>query len=166
MTLMKPLILFFLLLTLQSCATARPALQHGFKADGTPVYLSDPVQIPDEIKKFYSKRDLSTEEGKIDYLIYRVQDSDLTFLRNREKYDGAAAAEFLRWKLPRHKNNYHVKVDTAEDFVSKIASESRMSGKPYAVIDSQGGRHHLQDVLQNELNLLNDQLKHLDISKQ
>ena len=152
---MKKYAAFFVLFLLcLGCASEKVALLEGMALDGAPVCLENRSQIPALVRKFYATRDLTTEEGKIDYLIERVRTSSLVFIRNQVHYSGPGAAEFLRWKLRRLEKRWHVKVETAQDFVSQVASGSRMSGDPYAVVLGDGSRHDLQDVLQNELNAL------------
>ena len=141
------------------CASQEVPLLSGFTQEGTPVCLADRGDIPAIVQKFYKTRDLTTEEGKIDYLLERLRSSKLVFFRNRVEYNGASAAEFLRWKLDRFRARYHMKIETAQDFVSQIASGSKTSGQPYAVVLSDGSRHNLQYVLQNELNALESCLK-------
>ncbi|MBI3999777.1 MAG: DUF5329 family protein [Candidatus Omnitrophica bacterium] len=145
------LILFFGGCTSQQQSVA---LLSGVSTEGAPICLTNPSGIPAIVQKFFATRDLTTEEGKIDYLIERVRSSDLIFFRNKVEYNGQAASEFLRWKMNRWKSRYHTKIDTAQDFISKIASGSKMSGQPYVIVLSNGSRHNLQSVLQNELNVL------------
>jgi len=152
-------LLIFLLFCL-GCASEQSApLLSGYTREKAPVCLADQSGIPLAVKKFYATRDLTTEEGKIDYLLQRVRDSKLTFVRNRVEYSGSGAAEFLRWKLDRFKTRYHMKIETAQDFITQVASGSRTSGEPYAVVLNDGSRHNLENVLQNELNALESCLK-------
>ncbi|MBI4358488.1 MAG: DUF5329 family protein [Candidatus Omnitrophica bacterium] len=148
----------FLLLCL-GCASKQVVLLNGASVTEQPLCLDDRAGIPAIVQKFYATRDLTTEEGKIDYLIERVRSSNLVFVRNRVEYSGPQAAGFLRWKLGRMERSHHIKVKTAQDFVSEVASGSRMSHQPYTVALRDGGREDLQYVLQNELDVLEACLK-------
>lgn len=157
---MKRTYFFIFLLFCLGCASEQSVpLLSGHAKEGAPVCLADQSAIPAIVKKFYATRDLTTEEGKIDYLLERLRDSKLTFIRNRVEYKGSEAAEFLRWKLNRLRTRYHMKIETAQDFIVKITSGSRVSGEPYVIVLSDGSRHNLENVLQNELNLLESCLK-------
>ncbi|MBI1978334.1 MAG: DUF5329 family protein [Candidatus Omnitrophica bacterium] len=116
--------------------------------------LENPEGIPDVVRKFFATRDLTTEEGKIDYLLERIRKSDLVFIRNDVEYNGKSSSQFLRWKLGRMERRYKWKINSAKDFVEKITSGSRVSGEPYTVILKDGSQHNLQNILQNELNVL------------
>jgi len=157
---MKPKFLYFvLLIVLSGCASNQPtALLTGHTLEGALICLDSRDNIPAVVRKFFNSRDLTTEEGKIDYLIERVRAAHLTFIRNRVEYDSASAATFLRWKLNRWKKK-GTKIETAQDFVSIISSGSTMSGRPYSIILPDGSRHNLQPILQNELDALNFCLK-------
>lgn len=148
---------FFLFIFLcAGCAnrTIPVALLSGVSKEGAPICLGDRSGIPAFVQQFYNQRDLTTEEGKIDYLLERLRNSQLVFIRNRVEYTGPQAAGFLRWKLDRWRNRHHIKINTAQEFVDHIASGSKTSGDPYVVILEDGGRHNLRNVLQNELDAL------------
>ena len=158
---MKNRLLPFLLAALLfGCAAPKgtPLLQ-GTTLQGDPVCLANPEGIPEIVRKFFATRDLTTEEGKIDYLLERVRKSDLIFIRNKVEHDGRSAAEFLRWKLNRLERRYGIEVKTAQGFITHVASGSRVSGEPYSVTLSDGTHYNLQDVLQNELSALEFCLK-------
>jgi len=140
-------------LILSGCASRQPALLSGQSLEGSPIYLNSRDNIPAAVKKFSNERDLTTEEGKIDYLFDRIKNSKLTFIRNKVEYDSDSAAKFIRWKLNRWRGKGS-KITTAQQFVSEVTSGSKMSGEPYTVILHDGTRHNLQPVLQNELNAL------------
>ena len=156
---MKCRIFLLFLVLFVGCASEPVVLLNGRTAAGDLVCLDDQSEIPAIVQKFYATRDLTTEEGKIDYLIERVINSKLTFIRNRVEYTGPSAAGFLRWKLGRMEKRHNVVIKTAQDFVSQVVSGSRMSGEPYEVVLSDGSRHNLQYVLQNELDQLEACLK-------
>ena len=145
------------------CASNPPPLTllSGVTKEGAPICLDDRTGIPAAVQEFYAKRDLTTEEGKIDYLLERLRNSQLLFIRNRVEYTGPQAAGFLRWKLDRWKTRHHITIDTAQEFVDQITSGSKMSGEPYVVILKDGSQHDLKKVLQNELDALEICLKEL-----
>ena len=147
-----------LISVLCGCASQQTALLTGRTAEGTPICLDSQDNIPAIVKKFFNTRDLTTEEGKIDYLMERLRSSKLKFIRNKVEYDSDSAASFLRWKLNRWQKK-GVKIKTAQDFVTIISSGSTMSGQPYAVVLQDGTHHNLQFILQNELNALDFCLK-------
>jgi hypothetical protein len=71
-----------------------------------------------------------TEQQKIDALIHSVESAPgMQFIRNGTSYDGKAAADHLRLKL----RNSFGRIKTADDFITRIASGSSMSGKPYQI---------------------------------
>jgi len=71
-----------------------------------------------------------TEAQKIDALINSVgRLKDAVFIRNGSEYDAQAAADHLRRKL----DYAGKKVQTAEQFIDKLATGSSMSGKPYKI---------------------------------
>ena len=153
-------IVLWLVLSLSGCASAAPTpLLSGYSKGSEPICLGGASEIPFFVEKFYATRDLTTEEGKIDYLIERVRTANVTFIRNGEIFDGTHAAEFLRWKLDRLRARQHIQINTAQDFVSKVAVGSRMSGKPYVVVLGDGSRYSMQQILQNELDQLEACLK-------
>jgi hypothetical protein len=153
---MKISLLVFAGLILVSCAATHKdiTLLRGANLRDAPVCLEDTAKIPSFFERFYKTRDISTNEGKIDYLLERVSKANLVFIRNQKEYNGYEAARFLRWKLNRHRDRYNVKIDTAEDFIDKIATVSRTTGQSYTVEISGTGKHLLGQVLSNELDEL------------
>jgi hypothetical protein len=86
------------------------------------------------------------ERAKVLYLINRIRYSDATFIRNNQSVDGYNAGQWLDFKIEKFKNE----IITVEDFIEKVGSYSRRSGKPYqAVID--GVRYEMKDIFYNEL---------------
>ena len=72
----------------------------------------------------------ATELNKIEILIEQVGDlKDAQFVRNGSTYNSKHAATFLRRKWQANAS----KVETARDFIDKVASESGTSGKPYLI---------------------------------
>ncbi|OGX03265.1 MAG: hypothetical protein A3G87_04910 [Omnitrophica bacterium RIFCSPLOWO2_12_FULL_50_11] len=150
------------------CAAQTPPvpLLSGMTPTGAPVCFSDLTTIPSFFEWFHARRDLTTEEGKIDYLLDRVSRSNLIFIRNEVEFSSYASAEFLRWKLNRLRQRHKVKIETVEDFISEVVSGSRLSGEPYAVVVPGGGRHNMQNVLENELDMLNQCLKEAEAKEE
>jgi len=64
----------------------------------------------------------------IEYLLLKVQQSPCEFQRNGSVYTGEQAARHLRQKLAAAPAGIDV-----EQFISRIASKSSISGKPYLV---------------------------------
>src|SRR5688500_17631135 len=70
------------------------------------------------------------EKQKIEALIKHVEGlGDAKFVRNGTPYDAATAARFLRGKWDAESDE----VKTAEDFITKVASVSSTSGRPYLI---------------------------------
>jgi hypothetical protein len=72
-----------------------------------------------------------TAESEIKYLLSYIENSGCDFYRNGTWYDSKKAQTHLHDK-------YDVlvagnRINTAEDFIEKAASESRLSGRPYEV---------------------------------
>jgi len=153
-----------LILFCLGCASKQTPLLDGVNLEGAPLCLGEQAGIPAIVQKFYTSRDLTTEEGKIDYLLERIRTSDLIFVRNKVEYSGPQAAEFLRWKMGRMEKRYHIKINTAQDFVSQVSSGSKMSGQPYSVTLNDGSYHNLQHILQNELAALEACLKQYSVT--
>jgi hypothetical protein len=70
-----------------------------------------------------------TTEREIDYLLTFVENSGCIFVRNDTEHDAADAADHLRLKYSRGRRY----VNSAEQFIDRLASESSWSGKPYTV---------------------------------
>jgi hypothetical protein len=67
--------------------------------------------------------------AEINELLQQVQSSDCIFIRNGSEHDAEDAADHLRLKLKRGKKY----VDTTEQFIDRLASESSWTGKPYTI---------------------------------
>jgi len=71
-----------------------------------------------------------SEAQKIQALIHSVETlQGAVFIRNGSEYDGAKAAAHLRTKL----DYAGKKVQTAEQFIDKLATGSSMTGQPYKI---------------------------------
>jgi hypothetical protein len=71
----------------------------------------------------------SQDAKEINYLLEFVATSDCTFVRNGERYNGADAADHLRGKYNHDKRHVH----TGEQFISRVASKSSLTGAQYTV---------------------------------
>lgn len=70
------------------------------------------------------------EQKKIDYLIASIQALEgATFIRNGSEYSAVKAAEHLRKKL----HNAGDKIQTADQFIDELGTESSMSGEKYRI---------------------------------
>lgn len=93
------------------------------------------------------------EKHRIEYLLERLGRSSYNFVRNGEAHDSRKAVLLMRYKWVK----YGSEVQTAEDFVEKIASGSRTSGSPYYMKANK--RYYLvKDVLFFELDQLDQAL--------
>ena len=89
-----------------------------------------------------------TEQQKIDALIHGVETMPGTpFIRNGTSYDGKAAADHLRLKL----RNSWGRIKTADDFITRIASGSSMSGQPYQIRMANGTTENAEVYFRAEL---------------
>lgn len=70
------------------------------------------------------------EEARINAMLDALgQKKDLIFVRNGDAHNCEEAVSHLRLKL----GNTRGRIDTAEQFIDKVASSSSMTGKPYIV---------------------------------
>jgi hypothetical protein len=87
-------------------------------------------------------------DAKINGLISHVESlSDATFIRNGKEYTSANAAKFLRGKWDANKKD----VRTPEDFISKVATKSSTTGKPYVIRFKDGKETPCADYLNARL---------------
>lgn len=91
------------------------------------------------------------EKARIDYLLERLSKSPYNFYRNNVKYSNLRAVLHLRWKYFHHRKE----VQTAEDFIRRIASRSSVSGQNYLIEIDPENQYPMDEVLLNELGLLN-----------
>jgi hypothetical protein len=68
-------------------------------------------------------------DQEIQYLLQFVSDSGCTFVRNGDQHDAAGAADHLRLKYDRGRRH----VDSAEQFIDRLATKSSWSGDAYTV---------------------------------
>ncbi len=70
------------------------------------------------------------EQARIDYLLHDVEEAKgIQFIRNGSAHDGPAAAKHLRMKL----DYAGERIQTAEQFVKFLASESSLTHRKYQV---------------------------------
>lgn len=69
------------------------------------------------------------ELEKIEYLLTKVASSNCVFIRNSGEHSAEAAEQHLRMKYRRAKKW----VTSAESFITRIATKSTLSGKPYRI---------------------------------
>lgn len=88
-----------------------------------------------------------SEDQKIQHLIDYVRNlQDAVFIRNGKEYSPAKAADHLQSKWKKHKK----KIDTAHDFVTKLASKSK-TDEPYQIKFKDGHTIKCGDLLAQEL---------------
>jgi hypothetical protein len=91
------------------------------------------------------------EQSRIEHLIRYVEaHRDMKFIRNGSEYDCDDAAKFLRGKLEAMGRE----VNTAREFIERIASKSSMSGEPYHVKFADGKMMLASQFLGDELKRL------------
>lgn len=73
--------------------------------------------------------DDATTSTEVNFLLEFVASSGCTFIRNGDDHPSAEAAEHLRLKYRRGKRY----VNSAEQFIDRLATESSWSGDPYTV---------------------------------
>ncbi|WP_318365827.1 YfeK family protein [Enterobacter sp.] len=72
----------------------------------------------------------SHEEARINAMLQALsKKQNLIFVRNGSEHNCEEAVSHLRLKLGNTKN----RIDTAEQFIDKVASSSSITGKPYLV---------------------------------
>jgi hypothetical protein len=95
------------------------------------------------------------EKARIDYLLDRVSNSPYNFLRNGSRYTGIQAKGHFEWKYSLNRGQ----IKTAEDFINKVATRSKISGQSYLMEHPDGRRYLLRDLLITELERFNRALK-------
>lgn len=87
-------------------------------------------------------------ENEVEYLLGFIAESGCTFIRNGERHESADAAEHLRMKYEKDKRH----INSAQDFIDRLASASSLSGQPYVVScggKTQTSREWLHEALVN-----------------
>ena len=91
------------------------------------------------------------ETGHVDqavqHLIAHVAESDLTFIRNKDQFNGKDAADHMQKKYAYFRD----RIKTPEEFIELCATRSLMSGKPYTVINEKGAMISTNEWLMTEL---------------
>ncbi len=132
--------------------TSSPILDGSDEA-GNPVYFSGTqAQIIETLENYSKTYDISTLEGQIDYLLFRLQTTPYRLERNGAGHTPQEGAQFFRWKMKRPK--FEGRVNSVQDFVTVICSGSMASGEPYVATLADGSRHNMGAIFQNELDLL------------
>lgn len=89
-----------------------------------------------------------SEKAKIEALISHVENlKDAKFIRNGKEYEAKDAAKFLRGKW----NAKEKEIQTADDFISKVATLSSTTGKPYVIRFSDGKEVKCAEYLKEQL---------------
>lgn len=87
------------------------------------------------------------EKQLIEKLLQHIASLDgAAFFRNGKEFDAKSAAEYLRGKWDNVEG-----VNTAEDFITKVASVSSASGKPYLIRLKGGPTQKCGDYLRSVL---------------
>ena len=93
----------------------------------------------------------AAEKQKIELLIKQIGDlKDAKFVRNGSTYEPATAVRFLRGKWDANKAD----VNSARDFIDKVATKSGTSGKPYLMRYNDGKEIPSREFLLAELKRL------------
>ena len=102
-----------------------------------------------ELNRTYGKG-LEHERVKIKYLLWHTRHSGWTFDRNGRVWDAEDTANTLTKK-------YHQRIDqvqTARDYIDKVASYSVTSGRAYYALPGDGMAYRTGEVLHRELTRL------------
>lgn len=116
------------------------------------------LESPQDFSKW---ADSPTERNKIRYLLERVAASKYLFIRNGEPHDGKVARQWLLYKMSHWVNG----VDTANDFVTRVANGSLKTGKPYLVELPDRKIYTLESILRNELSVFESRLATIGLDK-
>ena len=73
-------------------------------------------------------------EAAIEFILAKVADSDLEFVRNGKAHTPPEAVKHMRRKYEYYEN----KIETPEDFIELAATKSMLSGKPYTIRTAAG----------------------------
>lgn len=136
---------YLLVLILSGCAASRPPLEPGI-----PLVPSQPAEAIAAFENAVSEEPGSREAEltRIEYLLERMGESPYNFIRNGSRYNGKRAQVHLRWKYLRNQKQ----IRTAEDFVNRIATRSKISGESYyLVVLPDKSRRPLREFLLYEL---------------
>lgn len=143
-------------LLLAGCRSVPKAESFDILPQSQVDFLDTPENRDLRVEQFIQNYPDYTEQNKIHYLLYAIQDSPYSFYRNGSEYKSSEAMRWLRWKI--QKGYYDAPLDTAWNFIHYVANGSRASGRKYRVIFPDKTYANLDDVLSNELKWLEDQL--------
>ena len=134
------------------------ALPSEFKIESVSLAPSRPPEKSRAFQKAlrYEPGSRASEQARIDYLLECIANSPYNFFRNGSRYTGKRAEAHLnlKWKYFR----YLKKVKTAEDFINKVASYSKMSGEEYLVELPEKKQVPLHPILVRELEIFDQAL--------
>ena len=71
----------------------------------------------------------SESSKEINHLLEYIAASECTFVRDKERFDGAQWEEFMSKEYHRDRRHIH----TADNFIDRVASDSVETGTPYTV---------------------------------
>lgn len=101
------------------------------------------------------------QEARIQYLLEQIAHSPYNFIRNGSRYSGERARAHFLWKYNLNRRF----VVTAEDFIERVTTRSKLSGHTYVVELSGGKRYPLAPILARELARLDGEIaKHRKIN--
>lgn len=136
-------VLLLLIADASSCSAAANCVPSNLLLNS-----SQEVESFSPFKKVISLRQTSGfERAKIEYLIARIKGSKLIFIRNGEVHTGEEAARHLSYKYIKRLGI----IKTVEDFIEKVASESKTSGQPYYIQFPDGHSFPAREIFMNEL---------------
>ena len=99
-----------------------------------PCFLMSLLLLPLIARGEESSSQKESTKQFIEFLIHTVEHSNLTFIRNGEKYTCNEAAMYVRNKYDYCRSQ----IKTPEDFINFFVSKSLMSGQSYQVVTEQG----------------------------
>ncbi|MFC1809367.1 DUF5329 family protein [Candidatus Omnitrophota bacterium] len=130
-------------------------------AMGSP--LSGRIDISDSEESYFVEDDIEQtfayqlyesaykdSNAEISYLINLARYSSLGFCRNNQVYTGDEGARWLEYKM----TLFADEVETAEDFIYKIANCSRKTGKLYYILYPDNSKCLVTTIYTNELRRL------------
>lgn len=158
-------IVFLLLPALSLLSTSCASLGNGcpkYREAPTGELFLSPAPDFENAAHFEKWLDSLNELDKIRYLLERIALSEHRFIRNGESHDGKIARQWLLYKM----KHWVSGVESAQDFVARVASFSQKTGSPYLVEYSDGKVYSLGSVLRNELSAFESHLAKLRVIRQ
>lgn len=77
---------------------------------------------------------VTTEKQKIDFLLNKLETSDVKFIRSGTEYTGKEAKQHMQRKL----DYAGSKIKTVEQFIDYLGTKSSMTGELYYVVQKDG----------------------------